>query len=64
MKTLHAEITEHITECADKKDNKFLSIAVAANADILVSGDGKHLLSMNPFRGIRIIKAADFLNEE
>lgn len=64
MKALPAEIAEHITECKDQKDNKFLSVAVAANADILVSGDGKHLLSMNPFRGIRIIKAADFLSEE
>jgi uncharacterized protein len=63
MKALTAEITEHIAECKDKKDNKFLSLAVAANAHVLISGDEKHLLSMSPFRGIRIIKAADFMNE-
>jgi uncharacterized protein len=61
MHTFRVEITEEITECLDPKDNMFLSLAVSARADVLVSGDKKHLLSMNPFRGVRIVSAADFL---
>jgi uncharacterized protein len=63
LKGLPAETKEHITDCKDEKDNKFLSLAVAANADILVSSDRKHLLLMSPYRGVRIVKAADFLCE-
>lgn len=49
--------SEEITDCNDPKDNKFLELAVAANASMLISGDKKHLLSMNPYRGIQIITA-------
>ena len=58
------EVTEQVTDCIDAKDNKFLSLAVSGKADVLVSGDKKHLLSMHPFRGVRIINAADFLLAE
>lgn len=60
-KAISADINEHITACQDPKDNKFLSLAVAVNADLLVTGDAKHLLAMNPFLGVQIIMAADFL---
>lgn len=53
--------SEEITDCNDPKDNKFLELAVAANASMLISGDKKHLLSMNPYRGIQIITAREFL---
>ena len=49
-----------ITECRDPKDNKFLELAVAGNADCIVTGD-KDLLVLNPFRGIKIISPSDFL---
>ncbi len=49
-----------ISECRDPRDNKFLELAVAANADCIVTGD-KDLLVLNPFRGIKIISPADFL---
>ena len=49
-----------IAECRDPKDNKFLELAVAGNADCIVTGD-KDLLVLNPFRGIKIISPADFL---
>lgn len=49
-----------ITDCADPKDNKFLELAVEAEAQIIVTGDN-HLLEMHPFRGIAIVSPADFL---
>jgi len=39
---------------------KFLEVAVAANADYVVSGDAA-LLRLNDHRGIRIVKPAEFL---
>ena len=37
-----------------------LSLAVSAGADIIVSGDKAHVLSMHPYRGIDILSLADF----
>ena len=48
-----------ITDCRDPKDNKFLELALAAQADVLVSSD-IHLLEMHPFRGIPILSLAQF----
>ncbi|MEI6802047.1 MAG: putative toxin-antitoxin system toxin component, PIN family [Burkholderiales bacterium] len=53
--------TVQIVECRDPKDNQFLELAVSANADVLVSSD-LHLLEMNPFRGVEIIRLTDFKN--
>jgi len=50
-----------ISASHDEKDNKFLELAVAANASCIISGD-KDLLILNPFRGIPILNAVDFLN--
>lgn len=55
------EITEEITDCRDKDDNKFLELAVCGGAECIVSGDGD-LLELHPFRGIRILQAREFLN--
>ena len=52
---------EIILECRDPKDNKFLELAVAANAACIISGD-KDLLILNPFRNIPILNAATFLS--
>jgi uncharacterized protein len=38
-----------------------LALAAAGGADIIVSNDVRHLLSMNPWRGISILSPADFL---
>ncbi|HEY4194626.1 MAG TPA: putative toxin-antitoxin system toxin component, PIN family [Mucilaginibacter sp.] len=54
--------TVQITECRDPKDNKFLELACTANARFIISGD-KDLLFLNPFRGISIKTATEFLNE-
>lgn len=55
------EISERITDCRDPKDNKFLELAISANASCIISGD-KDLLVLHPFRGIPILNAVDFLN--
>ena len=50
----------HVTE-ADPTDDRILECAVAAAADVLVSGD-THLLSLSSFRGIPIQRVAEFLS--
>jgi len=50
-----------ITDCRDPKDNKFLEVAISANASCLITGD-KDLLILHPFRGIPILNAVDFVN--
>ncbi len=60
QKAIFYEITETITDCRDPKDNKFLEIAVAADAQYIVTGD-LDLLILNPFRTIFILKSGDFL---
>jgi putative PIN family toxin of toxin-antitoxin system len=49
-----------IIACRDAKDNKFLEVATAGKADVIVSGDAD-LLVLNPFEGISIVGPADFL---
>jgi putative PIN family toxin of toxin-antitoxin system len=44
----------------DPKDDKFLACAKAAGADYIVSED-KDLLVLDPYQGIRIVNASDFL---
>jgi putative PIN family toxin of toxin-antitoxin system len=51
-----------ITDCRDPKDNKFLGLALTANASCITTGD-KDLLELNPFRGVPILNASDFLKE-
>ena len=46
---------------ADPTDNKVLECAVAGNADIIVSGDKKHLLPLGSYDGIPIVAPAAFL---
>ena len=58
---LFIEISETINACRDPKDNKFLELAIAANAACIITGDDD-LLILNPFRTIPILNASDFLN--
>lgn len=46
----------------DPDDNKFLECAVAGEADFIVSGD-QHLLALKEYKGIKILKIAEFLQE-
>ncbi len=45
----------------DPDDEMVLECALAAEADFIVSGDRKHLLSLGSFQGIRIASPAEFL---
>jgi predicted nucleic acid-binding protein len=48
---------------ADPDDDLFLATALAGGAQVLVSGDRRHLLSMREYAGVRIIDTAAFLAE-
>ena len=58
--TMFTKISELITDCRDPKDNKFLELAVSANASCIITGD-KDLLILHPFRSIPILNAINFL---
>lgn len=45
---------------ADPTDDRILECAIAAEAEVIVSGDS-HLLSLGVFRGIPIRRVAEFL---
>jgi len=47
--------------CRDPDDNMVLECALEGHAQYIVSGD-LDLLEMKEFRGIRIVRAAEFLN--
>lgn len=52
-----------IEACRDADDNKFLSLAIAGEADCIISGDND-LLVLNPFDGISVLSPANFLSRE
>jgi len=55
------EPSEAVRECRDPKDNKYLELAVAGGADVIVGRDVRHLLSMHPgaaFRSCLVSMAA------
>ena len=54
------EVADEIKACRDPKDDKFLELAVSGRATHLVTGDAD-LLSLDPFRGIRIVAPQPFL---
>jgi len=54
--------TEAVTDCRDAKDNKYLDLALASAADGIVSSDGD-LLVLHPWRGVRILRPAEYLAE-
>jgi putative PIN family toxin of toxin-antitoxin system len=55
------EPTEVVRECRDPKDDKYLALAAAGTADVIVSSDARHLLPMHPWRGISILSPSDYL---
>ena len=56
------KITETITICRDKKDNKFLELAVSGNANLIITGD-LDLLVLNPFQSIEILTPDRFVHK-
>ncbi len=55
------EPIETVRECSDPKDDKYLSLAAAGGADVIVSSDARHLLPMRPWRGISVLSPGDYL---
>jgi len=55
------EIKVHDIRC-DPDDNRILECALAAGADVIVSGDA-HLLHLSTWNTIRILSPAQFLSE-
>src|ERR1700745_2618786 len=54
------EPTARISDCRDPKDNKYLELALAAGAEMIVSGDDD-LLVLDPLRGVHGLLPADYL---
>lgn len=54
--------TVPVTDCRDAKDNAYLERALASGAWAIVSGDAD-LLVLHPWRGVRILRPADYLAE-
>lgn len=54
------EPTATVSDCRDAKDNKYLELALAAEANTIVSSDSD-LLDLDPWRGIRIVTPAGYL---
>ena len=53
-------VAQTVTDCIDPNDNKFLALAEAADAELIVASD-PHLTDMHPWREIPIIPPAAFL---
>jgi hypothetical protein len=54
----HLEATQNA--CRDPQDNLFLALALAAEADQLISSD-QDLLVLHPWKGVSILTPAEFL---
>jgi putative PIN family toxin of toxin-antitoxin system len=52
-----------VADCRDPKDNKYLELALEAEATCIVSGD-KDLLVLHPYHGIKIRNPKQFLTGE
>lgn len=56
-------ILHAVHDCRDVRDNHILEVAVNGQAQVIVTGD-EDLLVLNPFRGITILRPADYLKWE
>ena len=66
----HSDRLDRVTElvrisgcrlgCRDPEDDQFLEVALVGQARFLVTGD-QDLLVMSPFRGVEILRPADFV---
>ena len=53
--------TETLSVLADEPDNRILECAVAANADVIVTGD-RLMLALGSYQHVRIVTLADYLD--
>ncbi|MFM7885825.1 MAG: putative toxin-antitoxin system toxin component, PIN family, partial [Pseudanabaena sp.] len=56
-----AEMIEKVTACRDRKDDKFLELAINGKANYIITGD-QDLLVLHPFQDIAIISVSDYLS--
>ena len=49
----------NVNDSPDPTDNLILGTAIAGHADMIVSGDKRHMLSLGQVDGIPIVTAAD-----
>jgi hypothetical protein len=54
------EPTVRVRDCRGVKDNKYLELALAASATVIIASD-QDLLVLDPWRGVRIIRPAAYL---
>ena len=55
-------VDQTVQVCRDASDDRVLELALCWRASFIVTGD-TDLLALNPFRGIPIVTAAEFLQE-
>lgn len=60
QRAIRVVVAQTVTDCPDPKDNKFLALAEAAEAEMIIASD-PHLTDMHPWRGIPIMPPAAFL---
>ena len=53
-------VTEAVNDCRNSKDNTHLSLALAADANAIISSDD-NLLVLNLYRGIEVLGLAGFV---
>ena len=53
-------VERQVADCVDPADDKFLALADAAGAELIVASD-PHLTDMHPWRGIPIMPPSAFL---
>jgi putative PIN family toxin of toxin-antitoxin system len=61
--TLWFEPAVAVTDCRDVADNKYLELAIAAQAGRIVSSD-QDLLALHPWRGVLVLRPAEYLARE
>jgi uncharacterized protein len=54
------QVTQRLSLCRDPRDDKFLELAYAGRANLLLTGDAD-LLVLHPFRGTAIVTPAAYL---
>jgi putative PIN family toxin of toxin-antitoxin system len=59
---LMVPIVHTVRACRDPRDDKFLELALNGEADLIVTGD-EDLLALHPFRGVRIITPAAYVDQ-